>query len=216
MYTPYDIHKEAFMKYCTHVYFGTGKGKTTAAIGLAVRAAGAGCRVLFCQFLKSNETSELSVLKTLPQVTILRPEGQYPFTRRMTAEDRTEITAEHNRILERIFAVLYPERPTHLYTEEPETSSVTASAASEKPDYSREPGSLPVLVILDELAWAYHYGLIDRERALSLLDSKKAEFVITGRVRVPELIERADYVTNLQEEKHPFRNGIPARKGIEF
>ncbi|MBO5521189.1 MAG: cob(I)yrinic acid a,c-diamide adenosyltransferase [Eubacterium sp.] len=184
------------MKYCTHVYCGTGKGKTTAAIGLAVRAAGAGCRVLFCQFLKSNITSELSVLETLPQVTILRPEGQYPFTRRMTAEDRTAITAEHNRILERIAAVLCQESSAHSDTD--------------------DSGSLPVLVILDELAWAYHYGLLDREQALSLLDSKKAEFVITGRVRVPELIERADYVTNLQEEKHPFRNGIPARKGIEF
>lgn len=185
-----------FMKYCTHVYCGTGKGKTTAAIGLAVRAAGAGCRVLFCQFLKSNITSELSVLETLPQVTILRPEGRYPFTKRMTAEERLAITGEHNRILDRIAAILCQDSPAHSDTD--------------------DPGSLPMLVILDELAWAFHYELIDREQVLTLLDTKRAEFVITGRVRVPELIERADYVTNLQEEKHPFRNGIPARKGIEF
>ena len=174
------------MKSCTHVYYGTGKGKTTAAVGLAVRAAGAGCPVLFCQFLKSGETAELSVLKALPEVQIFRPEGSYPFTRQMTDDDHRAITAEHNRILEQISAIL-----SHVRDQD-------------------------FVVILDELAWAFHYDLIDRDRVLSLLDSKKAEFVITGRVCVPELIARADYVTNLQEEKHPYQKGISARKGIEF
>ena len=79
------------MEYCTHVYYGTGKGKTTAAVGLAVRAAGAGCRVLFCQFLKSGETAELPVLKSLPGLIILRPEGRYPFTGKMICCDMFRI-----------------------------------------------------------------------------------------------------------------------------
>ena len=193
------------MKTCTHVYYGTGKGKTTAAIGLAVRAAGAGCHVLFCQFLKSTETAELSVLKPLPGVQVLRPEGHYPFTRHMKEEDRLAITAEHGRILDQIRMIL----------KQPAAAPDPSGTFQDRTD--GDPGSeLPVLVVLDELAWAYHYELIDREQVLSLLDTEKAEFVITGRIRVPELIERADYVTELKEEKHPYQRGIAARKGIEF
>lgn len=183
------------MENCIHVYYGTGKGKTTAAIGLAVRAAGSGFRVLFCQFMKSGETAELSVLQTIPRAVILRPQGRYPFSSRMTDADRADITAEHDRILEEIETRLSD--PLCPDPEDPETASGT-------------------LVVMDELAWAFHYGLIDKKRALSLLDKKNAEFVITGRVAVPELLARADYITNLREEKHPFRNGIPARRGIEF
>ena len=179
---------EAFMEYCTHVYYGTGKGKTTAAVGLAVRAAGAGCRVLFCQFLKSGETAELQVLKNLPGLTILRPEGRYPFAGKMTESDRLGITEEHNRILDEIGRILS----------------------------GNEEQTIPVLVVLDELAWAFHYDLISKEKVLSLLDTKKAEFVITGRICIPELLARADYITNLQAEKHPYERGVSARKGIEF
>ena len=186
------------MEYCTHVYYGTGKGKTTAAVGLAVRAAGAGHRVLFCQFLKSGETAELSILQNLPGITVLRPEGRYPFTGKMTDSDRLNITEEHNRILDRINRIL---------------SGGENESAQPGPDEAAQPGHL---VVLDELAWAYHYDLIDHSRVLSLLDTRKAEFVITGRVAVPELLERADYITNLQAEKHPFEKGVPARKGIEF
>ena len=193
------------MKPCTHVYYGTGKGKTTAAIGLAVRAAGAGCRVLFCQFMKSGETAELSALKNLPGVQIIRPEGCYPFTRQMTEKDRLAITAEHERILDRIMTVL----------DQPASAADRSGTAGDLSGGNQD-SDLPVMVVLDELAWAFHYDLIGRERVLSLLDSEQAEFVITGRVRVPELIERADYVTNLQAEKHPFQKGTAARSGIEF
>ena len=55
-----------------HLYCGDGKGKTTAAIGLCVRAAGRGLRVLLVQFLKGNPTGELAILDKLEQVTVLR------------------------------------------------------------------------------------------------------------------------------------------------
>ncbi len=53
-----------------HVYTGNGKGKTTAALGLALRAAGAGLKVYICQFLKNRPTSELVALKKLKEITV--------------------------------------------------------------------------------------------------------------------------------------------------
>lgn len=85
-----------------HLYTGEGKGKTTAAVGLAVRAAGCGKKVLFCQFMKGNETGEIRILETLSQVTILRCSRKYPFYKAMSEEDQKQITREHNEILREI------------------------------------------------------------------------------------------------------------------
>ena len=63
-----------------HLYYGTGKGKTTAAVGLAVRAAGAGKRVLLTQFFKSGHSSEIAALSSIPNITVLMPQeyrGRY-------------------------------------------------------------------------------------------------------------------------------------------
>lgn len=70
-----------------HLYTGNGKGKTTAAVGLAVRAAGAGLRVLFAQFMKSTDSGELDGLHTLG-VTVLRRPGDGKFTFRMNAAEK--------------------------------------------------------------------------------------------------------------------------------
>ena len=73
---------------CVQVYTGNGKGKTTAAIGLAIRALGAGMRVYFAQFLKSGDYSEKNVLKTLDNL-VLRQYGAGGFiTRHPSDEDR--------------------------------------------------------------------------------------------------------------------------------
>src|SRR5699024_11892396 len=55
-----------------HIYCGDGKGKTTAAVGLAVRAAGAGKRVIFTQFFKDGSSSEIKMLETLPGVELVQ------------------------------------------------------------------------------------------------------------------------------------------------
>ncbi len=73
------------------------------------------------------------------------------------------------------------------------------------------------LLVLDELSAALALGLIDREKVFALLDDHgDAELVVTGRDPDPELLARADYVTEMKLVKHPYEKGVKARKGIEF
>lgn len=85
-----------------HLYTGDGKGKTTAAVGLAVRAAGCGFQVYFSQFMKGNDTGELHSLQKLSNVKILRSHKNFGFYSSMSEEDRRELTEIHNRILEEL------------------------------------------------------------------------------------------------------------------
>lgn len=89
-----------------HIYCGDGKGKTTAALGLAVRAAGAGMRVHIVQFLKGADTSELAVLRQISGITIARCDRDYGFFNRMTEADKRDITDCHNRIMSEGFALV--------------------------------------------------------------------------------------------------------------
>lgn len=89
-----------------HLYTGDGKGKTTASVGLGIRAAGCGKKVFFTQFMKGNETGEIRILETLPQIRILRCSRKYPFFKGMSAEDKKQITQEHNEILREIIRAL--------------------------------------------------------------------------------------------------------------
>ena len=85
------------------IYCGNGKGKTTAALGGAVRASGAGLRVCFAQFMKGSDTSELAALKTLP-ITVKRCDRDYGFFGAMSGADKSEITACHNGLLKFAFS----------------------------------------------------------------------------------------------------------------
>ncbi len=87
---------------CTHVYYGDGKGKTTAAIGMAVRAAGAGMKVWFVQFMKGRASSEIEILKVIPSVTVVRNSRDFGFYKNMSQADILAITRMHNRSLENI------------------------------------------------------------------------------------------------------------------
>lgn len=89
-----------------HIYCGDGKGKTTAALGLAVRAAGAGMRVHIVQFLKGADTSELSVLRQILGITVTRCDRDYGFFNRMTEADKRDITDCHNRLMREGFALV--------------------------------------------------------------------------------------------------------------
>ena len=171
---------------CIHIYCGDGKGKTTAAIGLAVRAAGNGQKVILTQFLKDGSSSELNILRELPQVKVLSCTKQFGFFWRMLEEQKEEARKAYQALFEEA------------------TEEAVKSHA--------------FLLVMDEFMAAYHHGMIDREAALKFLKEKpeNLEVVLTGRDPAPELVELADYVSEIQKRKHPFDQGIPARKGIEM
>lgn len=82
-----------------HIYCGNGKGKTTAALGLAVRMTGAGGRVHICQFMKGSETSELTSLKRLG-IRVRRLSKDHGFSRNMTDDVKKAVRAEHDAMLD--------------------------------------------------------------------------------------------------------------------
>lgn len=169
-----------------HVYAGDGKGKTTAAAGLAVRAAGRGMRVVFAQFMKGRESGEAVEFNKIPEIEVLRADKDYGFYRNMTDEEKLLQKKAHDKITERIFERVYKLKDVDM-------------------------------VVLDELAWAYRYGLIDKTGITELLKNHEGvEIVITGRNPSEELLEAADYITEMKKVKHPYESGVAAREGIEY
>lgn len=166
-----------------HIYTGDGKGKTTAAVGLCVRATGSGLRVLFAQFLKGRKTGEIASLGKIG-VDILRSEEIIKFIPDMTQEELAECRAAQQDIFKRV--------------------------KQSMPDYD--------LVVLDEVFGALATGMVDKEAVIRLIKKKPdgTELVLTGRGAPQEIIELADYVSEIRPIKHPFDKGINARKGIEY
>ena len=165
------------------VYTGNGKGKTTAAIGLALRSLGRGRRVALLQFLKLNETGEMRGLSRFENCQV-QQFGTSDF-----------ITEETARELDRQLA---------------------QEGCSRAEEILRDKSA--DLVILDEINVVLHFKLIEIARVTDLIAAcpPEIELVLTGRDCPPEIISLADYVSEIKEIKHPYRNGITARKGIEY
>jgi len=169
-----------------HIYCGDGKGKTTAALGLAVRAAGNGMNVHFVQLMKGAPTSELETLKKIPEITVLRCDRDYGFTFQMNDEDKAKITSCHNRMLSEAMDSVYQSKTDVLILDE----FFSAYNCN----------------LLDrEFASRLVFGLHDR-----------TELILTGRDPEPQFIELADYVSEIKAVKHPYQKGISARAGIEY
>jgi cob(I)alamin adenosyltransferase len=186
------------------VYTGNGKGKTTAAIGLAIRALGAGMRVLFLQFMKSKVYSEHNILPDISPDLTLETLGKPYFIIEEGSVPAGELAKWRDEVV-----VFPPGKPPAEYVEMIAGGLVRAREALAGGEYD--------LVVLDEIVVALYFGLVTWQQLLEVIDSKPdgVELVLTGRGATPELIARADLVTEMQETKHYYTRGVDARKGIE-
>ena len=167
------------------VYTGNGKGKTTAALGLALRAAGHGLRSsIFC-FMKTPDTygEILGAGRVAPEISI-RAVGRETFV------DRAHPAREDLRMAEEGFA--------------------QAREAVMSGEYD--------LVVLDEFNLVLDFGLVHVEEVLTLFREKPkhVEIVLTGRSAPTLILNAADLVTEMQERKHYYPQGVYARRGIDY
>ena len=172
------------------IYTGDGKGKTTAAFGLALRSAGQGNKVLIYQFLKppSLDIGERLALQ-LASVRIKLEALDIEWDMVKSFEDEEKIAQTQAAISEALEKI---------------------AETAEKRFYD--------IVILDEIVFCLSKGLAKLEDIKNIIDRKDpaVEIILTGRGATQELIDLADLVTEMKKIKHPFDKGLGARRGIEF
>ncbi len=169
-----------------HVYTGEGKGKTTAAFGLAKRAAGHGKNVLILQFLKGGAKNSGEIIAAKKTgIKIIKFKSQ----RTPLFDPKVKLPQLRNSIKKAI-AITIKEIKSNSYD----------------------------LVIMDELNTVLSSGFATMKEVRKIIEARpeRLELIFTGRGAPKELIEIADYVTEMRMVKHPFSKGVKARKGIEF
>jgi cob(I)alamin adenosyltransferase len=168
------------------IYTGPGKGKSTAAIGQAVRAAGHGLNVALVTFFKDPEAFGYGEYKSLEKLGIK--------------------------------SFLFAKKHPHFY-KELNTNDVCREC-SRGLEFIKELFRDPSwdMLVLDEINIAVRDGFLQEEEVLSLLEAKpeKLELVLTGRGITDKIAEKADLVSEVKEVKHPYRQGIKSREGIEY
>ncbi|MDI9570918.1 MAG: cob(I)yrinic acid a,c-diamide adenosyltransferase [Pseudomonadota bacterium] len=166
------------------VITGNGKGKTTAAVGQALRALGHGKKVFMIQFMKGKKYGEvLAAERYLPDFTI-RPSGLDSFVMR--------------------------DNPAPIDRELAQAGLELARQAISAGEHD--------LVILDEINVALDFKLIALEEVIALIESKPPamDIILTGRYAPPEIVARADTVSEIQEIRHHYAKGAKERAGMEF
>ncbi len=171
------------------VYTGDGKGKTTASLGLAMRALGRCWKVLIIMFTKGgNDYGELNSFRELsPDISNNLKIVQAGLDRIVYKDNESE--ADKKAILE---------------------GWELAKKAIENHEYQ--------LIIMDEANIAIDMGILDVDEVVSVLKNKpeEMEIVLTGRNAHPKIIEIAHLVSKIEPVKHYWDTGIAARKGIEY
>jgi cob(I)alamin adenosyltransferase len=176
------LEKPSLKRGLTQVYTGDGKGKTTAALGLALRASGAGLKVVFIQFVKGDaDCGEHRFVSAYAPFELFQPN---------TGNCLRQSDAELKPVAEETYALAAAKLASGIYD----------------------------VVILDEVLIAVGRGLLTTEAVLELIRQRppRVELVLTGRGAPPEIITAADLVTEMRAVKHPYDQGITARRGIEF
>jgi len=189
------------------VWWGDGKGKTTAAMGMGFRAAGHGYRVHMLQFMKGGADSveavrgEYNAIAAMPGFS-WENTGHYGWHNLPDGSDddlhERNASAGFDRARKLVEAARGVDGPLAL-------------------DAPAEEGCH--LLILDEILYAVNRGLVSQAALLDLVDSKPAglELVLTGGHEEPAYLSgRADLITQVKKEKHPIEDGQRARKGTEF
>lgn len=173
---------------CVHIYTGDGKGKTTASLGLGLRAAASGLRVCMFQFLKPKGSSAENWLK-FPNFRVVCLDQTHPMFQKSGAKSRKSVAKLKNNISKEIRKI---KRVMRL----------------KKYD----------LVILDELINCLSEGFVDESDVLGLIKArpKTVELILTGRKAPKALTDVADYVTDMKKVKHPFDDGLKCRRGVEY
>ncbi len=169
-----------------HIYCGDGKGKTTAALGLAVRAAGRGKKVLIARFLKTDDSGEVMALSQISGITVLPCKKTFGFYFQMTESQKREAEEYYGDLLKKAWSQASEEGYDMLILDEI-MAACTCRLVSE--------GKL--VQYLEE-------------------KPKELEVVMTGRNPPEQLIHMAEYVSEIHKRKHPFDVGIGAREGIEY
>ncbi len=166
------------------VYTGEGKGKTTAALGLAFRAAGWGERIAIIQFIKGyKKTGEWQIVERIEEIDIYQ-----------TGDVEIRAIGKLG---------------------EKDKKSVRDALKLAKKIIKEQKHKI---IILDEINNALNYDLVEAGEIIKLLREKPVEqtIVLTGRGAPKEVMEIADLVTEMKNLRHPFDNGIPAKKGIDY
>lgn len=174
------------MKGLVHIYTGDGKGKTTAAVGLGIRAWGRGMKVLMVQFLKGMESGELITIRGLGDgFAVNQGKPMRKFTWNMNEEELKQAASLQKQQLQYAYNEMKTEKWDLLILDEVMAAITTG------------------MVSLEDVL------------ALVRSKPEGLEIVMTGRNAPDSLIEAADYVSEIREVKHPMRSGIAARRGIE-
>jgi cob(I)alamin adenosyltransferase len=203
-----------------HVYTGDGKGKTSAAMGLALRAIGQGLKVFIIQFMKGGAyTGEyISAKNFLPNNEFIQygrscvKEDKDLRSIGFADEERKKVPPFFDKIREDIECG--PCRYCFLNDEEQKRF---VKMAFEKAKEVASSGAFD-LVVLDEINVAVKLNFINVDELINLIKtkSKNTELIITGRDAHPQVIELADLVTEMKLIKHYYNKGVAARRGIEY
>ena len=169
-----------------HVYYGDGKGKTTAAIGLAARAAGSRMKVLFVQFRKTEFSGERHTLSHTENVSLEFCPIDYNLTYDMTEEEKAKASVTFRKLFDDSVRTVLLQKYDMIVFDEI-FGAIQADMLNE--------GAL--------------YEFVSNA-------PKNLEVVLSGNTPTQRIIDLADYVTEMKKIKHPYETGIPARFGIEF
>ncbi|MGM0604555.1 MAG: cob(I)yrinic acid a,c-diamide adenosyltransferase [Halobacteriota archaeon] len=191
------------------VWWGDGKGKTTAAIGMGVRAAGHGYRVHMLQFMKGGADSvepirgEYNAIAAIPGFT-LENTGHYGWHGLADGSDDERHRQNARAGLERTYELL---------------EAAAAVDLTAPIDLDADPDSGMHMLVLDEILYAVEQGLLAESDVLEVIERTpdRLELVLTGSHTKPSYVyDHADLVTRVQKEKHPIDDGQRARRGTEY